>query len=99
MCGHCLVGCPHPAGAPLERKAKRSTNVSYVPVAVATGNCEVVPNAFATKILFEDGSDGRARARGVRWRHTETGEVQEAEAPVVVMAGGSIENPRLWLNS
>ena len=99
MCGHCLQGCPNPAGAPLEKKAKRATNVSYVPAAVATGSCEIVPNAFATAVLFEDGAGGRARARGVRWRDTETGEAREAEAAVVVMAGGSIENPRLWFNS
>ncbi|MFN2545013.1 MAG: GMC oxidoreductase [Actinomycetota bacterium] len=98
MCGKCLQGCPHPVGAPLERKAKRATNVSYVPSAVATGNCEVVPNAFATAVLFENGSN-RARARGVRWRDTSTGEGHEAEASVVVMAGGSVENPRLWFNS
>jgi choline dehydrogenase-like flavoprotein len=53
MCGHCLVGCPNPVGAPLERKAKRATNVSYVPAAMATGNCEIVPDAFATAILHE----------------------------------------------
>jgi choline dehydrogenase-like flavoprotein len=99
MCGHCLEGCPNPIAAPLERKAKRATNVTYIPAAVGTGNCEVVPNAFATAVLFESGEDGRARARGVRWRDTETGESREAEAQAVVMAGGSIENPRLWLNS
>ncbi len=101
MCGHCIQGCPNPIAAPLERKAKRATNVSYVPAAVAIGNCEVVPNAFAAAILFEQaaGSDKPARARGVRWRDTATGELHEAEARVVVMAGGSIENPRLWLNS
>jgi choline dehydrogenase-like flavoprotein len=98
MCGHCLVGCRHPADAPLERKAKRATNVSYVPAAVATGSCRIVPNAFATAILF-DRDGGRARARGVRWRDTESGEEQEAECAVVVLAGGSIESPRLWLNS
>ena len=98
MCGKCLQGCPNPADAPLEKKAKRATNVSYVPLALATGNCEIVPNAFATAVLFENGAD-RARARGVRYRDTETGEEREIEAPVVVMAGGSVENPRLWLNS
>lgn len=98
MCGHCLQGCPHPVGAPVERKAKRATNVSYVPQAVATGNCEVVPDAFASSILHEP-ADGRARVRGVRWRDTNTGEEREAEAGVVVLAGGSIESPRLWLNA
>jgi choline dehydrogenase-like flavoprotein len=100
MCGHCLMGCPNPQGAPLERKAKRATNVSYVPAATATGNCEIVPNAFATKVLFDgNGAGTRARARGVHWRDTVTGDENEAEAAVVVLAGGSIENPRLWLNS
>jgi len=100
MCGHCLQGCPHPVAAPLEKKAKRATNVSYVPAAIATGRCEIVPNAFATTILFEQTSNGRgARARGVRWRDTATGETLEEEATVVVLAGGSIESPRLWLNS
>jgi choline dehydrogenase-like flavoprotein len=101
MCGHCLVGCPNPAGAPLERKAKRATNVNYVPDALATGSCEVVPNAFATHLLFDDDApDGRAaRVRGVRWRDAGSGEVHEANAKVVVLAGGSIESPRLYLNS
>ncbi|MBI4259115.1 MAG: GMC family oxidoreductase [Actinobacteria bacterium] len=101
MCGHCLQGCPHPVGAPLERKAKRATNVSYVPAALATGRCEIVPNAFATSVLWEAlPGDGRpARVRGVRWRDTATGQEHEVESPVVVMACGSIESPRLWLSS
>jgi choline dehydrogenase-like flavoprotein len=101
MCGHCLQGCRHPAEAPLERKAKRATNVSYVPAAVATGCCEIVPNAFATRVLFDEEGEGTRHAgvRGVRWRDTESGEELEVEAAVVVLAGGSIESPRLWLNS
>jgi choline dehydrogenase-like flavoprotein len=98
MCGHCLQGCPHPAGAPLERIAKRSTNVSYMPAAVATGNCTVIPNAFATAIIHEE-NGGRRRVRGVRYRDTSTGEEATVEASVVVLAGGAIESPRLWLNS
>jgi len=99
MCGFCLQGCPHPIGAPVERKANGGTNVTYVPAAVATGRCEVVPNAYATATLHESGADGRTRIRGVRWRDAESGETREAEAPVVVLAGGSVESPRLWLNS
>jgi choline dehydrogenase-like flavoprotein len=102
MCGHCLQGCPHPAGAPVTAKAKRATNVSYVPAAVASGNCEVVTDAFATAILFEDRAGAgmrRARVRGVRWRDQSTGGTREAEARTVVLAAGSIESPRLWLGS
>jgi choline dehydrogenase-like flavoprotein len=103
MCGHCLVGCPNPRGAPPEHIAKRSANVSYIPAAIATGRCDIATNAFATAILFDAGAAGSggrpARVRGVRWRDVGTGEVHEAEARVVVLAGGSIESPRLWLNS
>ena len=93
MCGHCIIGCSNPRGAPLEKKAKRSPNVTYVPAAIATGRCEIRPGAFVTKVLTEKG-----RAVGVKWRDA-GGEEQEASAKVVVLAGGSIETPRLWLNS
>lgn len=99
MCGHCLIGCPNPQGSPVELKAKRATNVSYVPAAMATGKCQIVSDAFATRILFEQGGDRGHRVRGVRWRDTNTGGLQEAEASIVVLACGSIESPRLWLNS
>lgn len=93
MCGHCLIGCPNPIGAPIERKAKRSTNVSYVPQAVATGRCTILPNSFATQILSANG-----RASGVRWRGID-GEDHDASASIVVLASGVVENPRLWINS
>lgn len=98
MCGHCLIGCRNPVAAPLDRKAKRAKNVSYVPAAVATGRCEIIPDAFATRILWERAS-GRARARGIRYRATHSGATSEIDARVVVLAGGSIESPRLWLGS
>ena len=39
------------------------------------------------------------RANAVTWRDTVTGEFSTEEAKVVVLAGGTTENPRLWLNS
>ena len=93
MCGHCIIGCSNPQKAPVERKAKRSTNVSYVPVAVATGRCEIRPESYVTKIVTEGG-----RATGVRWREA-SGEEHEASAKVVVLSAGTVESPRLWLNS
>lgn len=93
MCGHCIIGCSNPQGAPLERKAKRSPNVTYVPAAMATGRCEILPGSFVTKVLTESG-----RAIGVQWRDTEGG-THEAAASIIVLAGGTIETPRLWLNS
>jgi choline dehydrogenase-like flavoprotein len=59
----------------------------------------VIPNAFATRILFEDSPGRGHRARGVRYRDTNTGDEREIEAAAVVLACGAIESPRLWLNS
>lgn len=99
LCGHCLIGCGMPANTPRTRKAKRATDVSMVPAAVATGRCTVLPEAFATAILFESGQDGQPRAAGVSWRETSSGKTHTAFSGAVVLAAGSIETPRLWLNS
>ena len=88
-----------PAHAPAAQKAKRATDVSMVPAAVATGRCTVLADAFATEILVTAGSAGRPRAAGVRWRDTRGGATEEAFAGAVVLAAGSVETPRLWLNS
>lgn len=93
MCGHCIIGCSNPQHAPVEHKAKRSTNVSYVPAALATGRCKIRPESFVTEILF----DGK-RATGVEWKDAD-GEVHTARADVVVLSAGTVESPRLWLNS
>src|SRR5439155_13227304 len=97
QCGQCIVGCRSPDNSPLERTAKRSTNVSYAPLAVRTGRCEIRTGCFATRVLTEETRDG-LRARGVRYRDLD-GRVFEQDARVVVLAGGAIETPRLWLSS
>jgi choline dehydrogenase-like flavoprotein len=99
LCGHCLIGCGMPGGAPRSRKAKRATDVSMVPAAVETGRCAVLADAFATAILVEPGRDGRPRAAGVQWRETHGGATKNALAGAVVLAAGAVETPRLWLNS
>jgi choline dehydrogenase-like flavoprotein len=97
QCGGCIAGCRLPEGAPLERIAKRSTNVSYAPLAVRTGRCEIRTGCFATRVLVERGREGLV-ARGVRYRDLD-GRVLEQDARVVVLAGGAVETPRLWLAS
>lgn len=97
LAGHCINGCPH--GPSIERMAKRSTNVSYVPLALKTGYVTIRPNAFVTNIMTDIGPDGRKRAIGVRYRDTWTLEWGELTARAVVMAAGAVETPRLWLNS
>lgn len=94
--GHCVNGCH--IGPVIEGIAKRSSFVSYVPRALRTGNVEVRPNTFVTKVLTEEDGSG-LHAVGVTYRDTWTGEIGELYANVIVMAGGGIETPRLWLNS
>lgn len=104
-CGYCMQGCMAPHSAPRNLFAKRSTDNSYVPMALtadawrAGGRAvTLVTDAFVTKILSEDRSGERV-AIGVTWRTGATGEVHSETAKVIVMAGGTTENPRLWLNS
>ena len=97
LSGHCINGCPH--GPSVDKVAKRSTNVSYIPLALKTGNVCIRPNAFAIKILTENSPAKGLHAVGVKIRDTWTGEQEELRAEIVVMASGCIESPRLWLNS
>ncbi len=99
FCGHCNEGCVQPQQAQRNLIAKRSTDVSYVPMALTSDlwskggkPITLVPDAFATKVL----TDAKNVARGVTWRDTRTGSVQSEEARVVVLACGAIESPRLW---
>jgi choline dehydrogenase-like flavoprotein len=97
QCGECIVGCRHPAGGPTERMAKRGTNVTYAPMAVHTGRCEIRTDCFVTAILTED-RRGVIQPRAVRYRSAD-GRVLEQDANIVVLAGGAVESPRLWLAS
>ena len=106
FCGYCLQGCNNPPAAPRNLKAKRSTDTSYVPMAItahawAPGGRPVtlVTDAYATRIRSTRDLLGRVTARGVTWRDTRTGETLTEEAKVVVLSAGCVEGPRLWLNS
>ncbi|MFL1406003.1 GMC family oxidoreductase N-terminal domain-containing protein [Marinobacter sp. M1N3S26] len=107
LCGHCFQGCMLPKGAPRNLKARRSTDNSYTPMALTADLWKpggkaitLISDAYVTRIL-SDRRWGRRmqKATGVEWRDVNTGEVHSEDAKVVVMAGGCIENPRLWMNS
>lgn len=83
LCGHCVNGCPN--GPSVDKMAKRPTSVSYVPLALRTGNVEIRPNTFTTKILTENDPAEGIRAIGVQFRDTWTGETGQLTARVVVM--------------
>jgi choline dehydrogenase-like flavoprotein len=102
FCGHCLQGCFVPLRAPRNLKAKRSVDNSYIPMALTANRWSrngkavtIVPNAYATRIHTDD----KGQARAVTWRDTFSGAVTSEDAKVVVLSAGSIESPRLWLNS
>jgi len=78
--GVCCFGCP--------TDAKRSTNVSYVPLALRAG-AELFPGVEVTRIIIEGG-----RARGVVARGGD-GSVLTVHARAVVVACGTIMTPLL----
>ena len=101
FCGYCFQGCYEPRHAPRNLTAKRSTDNSYVPMALTADHWHgggkpitLIADAFATKIGTAGG-----QARSVSWRRGATGETFTEEAKVVVLAAGCTESPRLWLNS
>jgi choline dehydrogenase-like flavoprotein len=105
MCGYCFQGCFEPRQAPRNLKAKRSTDNSYVPMAITADRwapggkaATILADAFVTRInTAEEG--GNLVAKSVTWRVGATGERVTEEAKVIVMAGGCTEDPRLWFNS
>lgn len=86
-CGHCLgFGC--------EYGAKSSTLVTVIPIAEATGRCEVRPESYVRRVE----TDGRGRVTGALYFDAEkTEHVQRARA--VVLCCNGIETPRLLLMS
>ncbi|WP_330633283.1 GMC family oxidoreductase N-terminal domain-containing protein [Halocatena halophila] len=95
-----FMGSPTPTDAPVDEKARKSSNVSWVPRALAAtdepemGNVAIRPNTAVTTITIEGGE-----ATGVEYRNTWSGDTGTVTADVVVLAAGTIESPRLWLNS
>jgi choline dehydrogenase-like flavoprotein len=106
FCGHCFQGCKHPHEAPPNLVAKRSADVSYVPMALTADRwapggrrAELVTDAFVIRVGTERTLAGEEVARSVTWRSTRTGLLATEEARVVVLSAGPVETPRLWLNS
>lgn len=105
FCGYCFQGCMQPINAPRNQFAKRSTDNSYVPMAItaevwAPGGrpVELIADAYVVQVHTEQ-LGGQTTATGITWRDNVTGERHREDAKVVVMSGGCTENPRLWFNS
>lgn len=105
FCGHCFQGCASPIGAPRNLVAKRSTDNSYMPMALTTESwapegkaVRLVTDASVTKLRTKK-VEGDLRISGVTWRDNASDDVHTEDATVVVLCAGAVENPRLWFNS
>lgn len=84
-CAQCSRGCPI--------GDKGSADVTYIREALATGNMELVTNASATRI--ELGADGNVAAL----HFVRDNVLERVETPILVVAAGAVETPRLLLLS
>jgi choline dehydrogenase-like flavoprotein len=85
-CGACMRGCIS--------GAKSSVDVTYISKAEATGNVVVRPQSVVTRIKV----DSKGRAKSVIY-FDENGIEHEQEAKIIIISAGTIQSPRLLLNS
>src|SRR3989454_6462692 len=103
FCGYCFQGCFEPRHAPRNLFAKRSTDNSYVPMALTAGlwarggkAVTLVADAFVTRIATaREGGD--LEAKGVTWRAGATGKTVGAGGNGGGSADGGDPDPPLWL--
>jgi choline dehydrogenase-like flavoprotein len=86
-CGFCLFFM-------CEYRSKSTSLVAMLPVAEATGRCEVRPDSYVARV--ETGADGRAT--GVAYFDARK-RMQMQRAKAVVLCANGAETPRLLLNS
>jgi choline dehydrogenase-like flavoprotein len=87
-CGPCHHGCV--------THSYFNSAFTTVPDALASGNCTLIPNAMAYKVLMDP---DRNRARGILYIDRNTREAREIEANAVVLAAQALESVRILLNS
>lgn len=88
-CNGCIWGCP--------RKDKGSVDVTFVPIAEDTGNCEILTYAFASTIKVEN-KEGKKKVTGVSY-YDRAGKEHFVKGDYVAVACGAVETPRILLNS
>jgi choline dehydrogenase-like flavoprotein len=87
-CGPCERGCA--------THSYFNSAFTTVADALRTGNCTLIPNAMAYKVLMDA---GRHRARGVLYVDRVTRETREVHARTVVLCAQALESARILLNS
>jgi choline dehydrogenase-like flavoprotein len=91
--GPCMR-CRWCCGFACEVDAKNGSQNTVLPVALATGNCELRTECMVLQILTDD----RGRAQGVAYIDAD-GNKQQQYADIVIISGAAIETARLLLNS
>ena len=86
-CGNCVNGC--------DVGAMFNTVSTTLPPALKTGNVTLLCDSVVSNVVL----DSEHRARGVRYIERFTNKPVELESRVVILAGSSLENTRLLLNS
>lgn len=84
--------CQFCVGFQCPTDAKNGTQNTVIPTALATGNCDLLPEATVTRIHHQE-----ARATGVTY--VKDGIEQIVRADRIIIAGGAIETARLLLLS
>ena len=91
--GPCMR-CRWCVGFACEVDAKNGSQNTVIPIALATGNCELRTECMAKEILTDD----RGRARGVAYYDAD-GHLREQLSDIVIVSACAIESARLLLNS
>ena len=91
--GPCMR-CRWCCGFACEVDAKNGSQNTVIPVALATGNCDLRTECMVKEILTDD----QGRARGVSYFDA-NGHLQQQLSDIVVVSACAIESARLLLNS
>jgi choline dehydrogenase-like flavoprotein len=87
-CGPCERGC--------QTRSYFNSAFTTVADAVKSGNCTLISNAMAYKVLMDE---GRNQARGVLYVDRNTKQTREVYARVVILCAQAQESVRILLNS
>jgi choline dehydrogenase-like flavoprotein len=88
------IQCPHCVGFQCEVDAKSSTYATVIRRALATGNCQLLTECVASRVIV----NGKSQATGVEYFNP-SGQPVTQSARVVILAASATETARLLLLS
>ena len=94
MAGRHASTCVPASDLPVRSTPRPARQNTVIPIALATGHCQVRTGCVAAEIMVDD----HGRARGVRY-FDDKDQPQEQPADIVVVSASATETARLLLNS